>query len=73
MDIKQEIKLEIGYSIGSVNVYDVVNKKRYDENFTTFLPFIYPWFSKRAEKKAIKRAMDFISEKIYQEHQNLMN
>lgn len=73
MDITQDIKLEIGYSIGSVNVYDAVNKKGYNENFTTFLPFAYLWFSKRAEKKAIKRAMDFISEKVFQEHQNLMN
>lgn len=72
MDVRQEIKLEIGYGIGSVHVCDVINKKNYTENFCDFIPFLYLWFSKRAEKKAIDRAMKFMSDKIFTDHQSLM-
>lgn len=72
MDVAKRIELEIGYGIGSVHVHDVVNKKHYTEYFPAFIPFTYLWFSKRAEKKAITKAMCFMASKVFVHHQILM-
>lgn len=72
MDIKQEIDLQIWYGIGSVNINDIINNKQYSEDFITFIPFTYLYFSKRAEKKAIDKAMKHISKTIFENHQQLM-
>lgn len=72
MDITQTINLEIGYGIGSVSVLDTINKKYYVETFPARIPFLYLWFSKRAEKRVIDKAMKFISNKTFEQHQKMM-
>ena len=72
MDVNQTINLQISYGIGIVFVKDVVNQKQYREEFTTWIPFAYLWFSKRAEKRAINKAVDFVANKIFEDHQKMM-
>ena len=71
MDIEDNIKLEIGYGIGSVCVYDAHNKINYTEYFNPYIPFIRLWLSKKAEKRAINKAMKHIANKVFASHQKI--
>lgn len=74
MDINTEVKLEISYGLGIVKVFDCVNKKQYNQYFyQSKTPFIYLWLSKRAEKRAIKKAMSFIGKQIFERHQQMQS
>ena len=73
MEIKDKIELHISYGLSTVHVQDVINKKYYEEDFTTSrFSWLHMYFQHKAEKRAIKKAIKFIGRKIFTYHQEMM-